>query len=110
MSTQTVRAVLEHQVAVGDAVALEGWVRSRRTSKGGFSFLHVNDGSSLDSVQVVADGALDNYESEIVELGTGCSVRVEMYRIRETITSRMGPRSSPSRWISSMITRPTLRT
>ena len=76
MSTQTVRAVLEHQVAVGDAVALEGWVRSRRTSKGGFSFLHVNDGSSLDSVQVVADGALDNYESEIVELGTGCSVRV----------------------------------
>ena len=76
MSTQTVRAVLEHQVAVGDAVALEGWVRSRRTSKGGFSFLHVNDGSSLDSVQVVADGALDNYEAEIVELGTGCSVRV----------------------------------
>ena len=31
-----------------------------------------------------------------------------MYRMRETMISSMGPRSSPSRWISSMITRPTL--
>jgi asparaginyl-tRNA synthetase len=65
-----------HQHAVGDAVILQGWLRSRRTSKGGFSFLHLHDGSCFDAIQVVADGDLPNYESEIVELGTGCAVRV----------------------------------
>ena len=39
-----------------------------------------------------------------------CAVCEAMYRMRETMISRMGPRSSPSRWISSMITSPTLRT
>ena len=36
------------------------------------------------------------------------TVCAAMYRMRETMISSMGPRSSPSRWISSMITRPTL--
>ena len=57
-------------------VTVEGWVRSKRTSKGGFSFIHVYDGSCFDPIQVVADGTLPNYETEIAELGTGCSVRV----------------------------------
>ncbi len=57
-------------------VTIQGWVRSRRTSKGGFSFIHLHDGSCFDTIQAIADGALDNYESEIAELGTGCSVRV----------------------------------
>ena len=61
----------------GAAVVVQGWVRSRRDSKGGFSFLDVNDGSSLAGIQVVADGTLGNYESEIMKLVTGCAVRVE---------------------------------
>jgi asparaginyl-tRNA synthetase len=77
MQRLPIRSVIKHEAPVGDPVVIEGWVRSRRTSKGGFSFLHVNDGSCFDSLQVVADGALANYESEIVELGTGCSVRIE---------------------------------
>ncbi len=75
MSTTPVKSVLQHQVAIGEPVTVAGWVRSRRTSKGGFSFVHVNDGSSLDSLQVVADESLPNYTSEVVELGTGCAVR-----------------------------------
>jgi asparaginyl-tRNA synthetase len=77
MQRQSVKSVLQHIAAPGDAVVIEGWVRSRRTSKGGFSFVHVNDGSCLDSVQIVAGDALPNYASEVVELATGCSVRVE---------------------------------
>ena len=61
----------------GADVALQGWVRTRRDSKGGFSFLEINDGSSLKGIQVVANGDLPNYETEISQLGTGCSVRVE---------------------------------
>ncbi len=63
--------------AVGRDVELNGWVRTRRDSKGGFSFIELNDGSSFGNIQVVADGALPNYEQEIKHLGTGASVRVE---------------------------------
>jgi asparaginyl-tRNA synthetase len=62
--------------AVGREVLLRGWVRTRRDSKGGFSFLELNDGSSFGNVQVIADGSLPNYETEIKRLTAGCSVSV----------------------------------
>jgi len=52
-----------------------GWVRTRRDSKGGFSFIEVNDGSCLSSLQVIADDKLPNYKDEILRLQTGCSVK-----------------------------------
>ena len=72
----SIQQLLDHAVAVNSDVEIRGWVRSRRTSKGGFSFIHIHDGSCFDTIQAVADGALDNYESEIAELVTGCSVVV----------------------------------
>src|SRR5436190_709784 len=63
--------------AVGQTVLLQGWVRTRRDSKGGFSFLEINDGSCQGNVQVIADGKLPNYESEIKHLATGASVSIE---------------------------------
>src|SRR5262249_56755524 len=63
--------------AVGKQVLLQGWVRTRRDSKGGFSFLELNDGSCFGNVQIVADGKLPNYESEIKHLGAGASVTIE---------------------------------
>jgi len=62
---------------VGRPVRIQGWIRTRRDSKGGFSFLEVNDGSSFGNVQVVADGALANYESEVKHLAVGFSVAIE---------------------------------
>jgi asparaginyl-tRNA synthetase len=62
--------------AVGRQVTLQGWVRTRRDSKGGFSFIELNDGSCLGNVQIVAPGSLPNYESEIKKLPTGASVTV----------------------------------
>lgn len=62
--------------AVGRSVRLLGWVRTRRDSKGGFSFLELNDGSCLGNVQVVAPGSLPNYESVVKRLTAGCSVEV----------------------------------
>ena len=47
--------------AVGKHVLVQGWVRTRRDSKGGFSFLELNDGSSFGNLQFVAPGALPNY-------------------------------------------------
>src|SRR3954470_940364 len=63
--------------ALGHQVLVQGWVRTRRDSKGGFSFLEINDGSCLANLQVVADGSLANYESEVKHLTAGSSVAIE---------------------------------
>ncbi|MDY7032304.1 MAG: asparagine--tRNA ligase [Thermodesulfobacteriota bacterium] len=52
-----------------------GWVRTKRDSKGGFSFIEVNDGSCLSNLQIIADEKLVNYETEVQKLQTGCSIR-----------------------------------
>jgi asparaginyl-tRNA synthetase len=62
--------------AIGRQVRLQGWIRTRRDSKGGFSFLEVNDGSCLGNIQVVAPATLANYESEVKKLNAGSSVTV----------------------------------
>jgi asparaginyl-tRNA synthetase len=63
--------------AIGRQARLSGWIRTRRDSKGGFSFLELNDGSSQGNIQIVADGKLANYESEIKHLTAGSSVTIE---------------------------------
>ncbi|MGI5831850.1 MAG: asparagine--tRNA ligase [Thermoguttaceae bacterium] len=62
--------------AIGKTVVLKGWVRTRRDSKAGFSFIELNDGSCFGNVQVLAPNTLKNYESDILRLGAGWSVRV----------------------------------
>lgn len=71
-----VAELLGRSVAVGTAVSVRGWVRTRRDSKAGFSFLELSDGSSFDTLQVVAGKDLPNYRSEILHVGTGCSLEV----------------------------------
>jgi asparaginyl-tRNA synthetase len=61
---------------VGAKVVVEGWVRTRRDSKAGLSFVNVHDGSCFDPIQVVASRELDNYESDVQKLTAGCAVRV----------------------------------
>jgi asparaginyl-tRNA synthetase len=63
--------------AVGRQVRLRGWVRTRRDSKGGFSFIELNDGSCQGNVQVVAPGELANYETVVKHLHTGASVVID---------------------------------
>jgi len=61
---------------IGKEITVFGWVRTRRDSKGGFSFLEINDGSCVRNLQVIADKELPNYENEILKLNTGSSVMV----------------------------------
>ncbi|MSR53229.1 MAG: asparagine--tRNA ligase, partial [Gemmataceae bacterium] len=70
-------AVSRTPEAVGRQVRLHGWVRTRRDSKGGFSFIELNDGSCQGNVQIVAPGELVNYESVVKHLHTGASIIVE---------------------------------
>jgi asparaginyl-tRNA synthetase len=75
MSKMTVLAARQTE-AIGSQVLIQGWVRTRRDSKGGFSFIEINDGSCLANLQIIADADLDNYESEIIRLTAGCSISV----------------------------------
>ncbi len=61
----------------GIDVVAAGWVRTRRDSKGGFSFVEINDGSCLANLQVIAPVTLNNYENEVLRLHPGASVVVE---------------------------------
>ena len=75
MQRQTVKAVLERR-ELGAECTVAGWVRTRRDSKGGFSFVELNDGSCLANLQVLADASLPNYDDEVRRLFPGSSVAV----------------------------------
>ena len=62
--------------AIGKTVVLKGWVRTRRDSKAGFSFIELNDGSCFGNVQILAPNTLSNYEKDVLRLGAGWSIRV----------------------------------
>jgi asparaginyl-tRNA synthetase len=66
--------VLAGHVAVGGEVTVKGWVRTRRDSKAGLSFLQVHDGTCFEPLQVVAPGSLPNYQTDVLALSAGCSV------------------------------------
>ncbi|MBU0538832.1 MAG: asparagine--tRNA ligase [Gammaproteobacteria bacterium] len=76
MSAVSIKALLAGQREPGCEVTVKGWIRSRRDSKGGFSFLAVHDGSAQSAIQVVAPGELTNYDADILKLTAGCSVIV----------------------------------
>lgn len=72
----TIHDLLNGKVEAGQKVQVKAWVRTRRDSKGGFSFIELNDGSNFKGLQVVASGELSNYSTDILKLSTGCSVAV----------------------------------
>jgi asparaginyl-tRNA synthetase len=74
MTALSVRSILAGQAPSDLPVTVRGWVRTRRDSKAGLSFVHVSDGSCFHPVQVVAQSTLPNYEAEIRKLTAGCAV------------------------------------
>ncbi len=74
MADVSVADALGGKAGEGQQVTIKGWVRTRRDSKGGFSFISVNDGSCFDSIQAVAPSTLANYASDVQKITTGCSV------------------------------------
>ncbi|MCX7961901.1 MAG: OB-fold nucleic acid binding domain-containing protein, partial [Burkholderiales bacterium] len=72
-----VKDVLAGAAPAGEPVLVQGWVRTRRDSKAGLSFIHLSDGSCLAPLQVVAAGTLPNYAAEIQRLTSGCAIEAE---------------------------------
>src|SRR6187431_1909852 len=75
LSPTTIKNALQSDVSI-DAIRVQGWVRTRRDSKD-FSFIELNDGSSLRNLQIIAKkDALPSY-ADIQRLNTGASIVVE---------------------------------
>ncbi|GAB6196695.1 asparagine--tRNA ligase [Lysobacter xanthus] len=74
MTIMSVEQALAGKVPAGGEVTVRGWVRTRRDSKAGLSFVNVSDGSCFAPIQVVAPADLANYESEVKRLSAGCAI------------------------------------
>src|SRR5215216_600443 len=74
MSIRSVKEALAGAPGEGEEVTVRGWVRTRRDSKAGLSFVHVSDGSCFAPIQAVAPSTLENYTSEVLHLTSGCAV------------------------------------
>ena len=74
MTTASVKQILGGQAPADQPVTVKGWVRTRRDSKAGISFVNLSDGSCFHPIQVVAPSTLPNYANEIAHLTAGCSV------------------------------------
>ncbi len=76
MQATTIADILAGRVSPGSEVIVRGWVRTRRDSKAGFSFIQLHDGSCFQTLQAVAPGELDNYTDQVLHITTGCAVAV----------------------------------
>ncbi|WP_459554882.1 asparagine--tRNA ligase [Lacunimicrobium album] len=61
----------------GEAATAKGWVRTRRDSKEGFSFIELNDGSSMKNLQIFVDKTVPGYEDVVKHLPVGASIAAE---------------------------------
>ena len=76
MSVIAITDVLAGKFPVDETITVHGWIRTRRDSKAGISFLAVHDGSCFDAIQAIVPSDLNNYQEEVLKLTTGCSVKV----------------------------------
>lgn len=76
MSTYSVKALNSDPALLNATVTTQGWVRTRRDSKAGISFIALYDGSCFNPIQAVVPNSLDNYEDIVLKITTGCAVRI----------------------------------
>lgn len=75
--TRTIKQCLDGEVAVNDRVIVKGWVKTRRDSKAGLSFVSLHDGSCFAPIQLVITDEVDNYAQDVMKLTTGCAISAE---------------------------------
>lgn len=73
--SHTIKALLHESPNTQTAYTVSGWVRTRRDSKAGISFIALSDGSTPHQLQLVVPNSLSNYESDILRLTAGCSIQ-----------------------------------
>lgn len=70
-----IKECLAFTSAPAETIMVQGWIKTRRDSKAGFSFIQLNDGSCFNSLQLVVPHTLSNYESDVLKANSGCSIQ-----------------------------------
>ncbi|STX28317.1 asparaginyl tRNA synthetase [Legionella beliardensis] len=70
----TVKQCLEGEISIDETVTVQGWVKTRRDSKAGLSFINLHDGSCFAPLQLVVPEQLPNYQQDVLKITTGCSI------------------------------------
>lgn len=84
MGTHSVSTLLSGRIPTHSDVTVKGWVKTRRDSKAGISFIQLHDGSCFDSIQIVVPNTLNNYQEEILKITSGCSIIAEGQLVAST--------------------------
>jgi asparaginyl-tRNA synthetase len=74
VNIRSIRELLGNSPPIGEVVTVRGWVRTRRDSKAGLSFVVLSDGSCQGTLQIVCPGELPNYTEDVAHLSAGCAV------------------------------------
>ena len=74
-SIPSIAHCLSGKISADHSVTVQGWVKTRRDSKAGISFITLHDGSCHAGIQIVVPASVENYQSEIVRLTSGCAIR-----------------------------------
>lgn len=72
----TIKQCLDGEISIDQTVTVRGWVKTRRDSKAGLSFISLHDGSCFAPIQIVASDSLSNYQDDVLKLSSGCSISV----------------------------------
>lgn len=70
----TIKQCLDGEIGIDEAVTVRGWVKTRRDSKAGLSFINLHDGSCFAPIQLVVPESVTNYQSDVLRLTAGCSL------------------------------------
>lgn len=70
----TIKQCLEGEIKVDETVTVKGWIKTRRDSKAGLSFINLHDGSCFSPIQLVVTDKLSNYQQEVLKLTAGCAI------------------------------------
>lgn len=70
----TVKQCLSGEIGVNQTVTVRGWVKTRRDSKAGLSFISLHDGSCFAPIQIIASENMSNYQEDILKITAGCSL------------------------------------
>lgn len=73
--TPSIAFCLSGNAPIDQPITIQGWVKTRRDSKAGISFITLYDGSCHAGIQVVIPASLPNYQTDILRLTSGCSIR-----------------------------------
>lgn len=76
-ATRIAELLAQGAAYVGKTALVQGWVRTRRDSKAGISFIELNDGSCLKNLQIIAEHNHAGYGECLADLTTGSSLLVE---------------------------------